>query len=63
MDDEQLEKALKNLKFEMMRAQTGFGTASVGKDKEKGSSGSDIMKRIRREVARLKTVMSERKVK
>lgn len=62
MSDEKLEKELKNLKLEMMKAQTGMGTAKVGKDKEKGSSGSDIMKRLRREVARARTVLRERQI-
>ncbi len=62
MTDEQIEKEIKNLKLELMKAHTGFGSARVGKDKEKGTSGSDIMKRIRKEVARGRTILRERQI-
>ena len=62
MTDEGLIKELKNLKLEIMKAHTGFGTAKVGKDKEKGTSGSDMLKRLRKEVARAKTVLRERQI-
>ena len=62
MTDEQLKKELQNLKMEKMRAHTGFGTAKVGKDKEKGNQGSDMLKRLRREVARMRTVLRERQI-
>lgn len=60
MNKEQLENELKNLSLEMMKAKTKMGHATIGKDKEKGSSGSDIIKRIRREKARILTILREK---
>ncbi len=60
MNKEQLEKELKNLRLEMMKAKTKMGHAVLGKDKERGSSGSDIIKRIRREKARILTILREK---
>ena len=55
----ELKTTLINLKMELMKAGVGLGLAKVGKKKEKGTSGSDIKKRIRREIARVETVLSE----
>ena len=60
MNKEQLETELKNSNLEMMKAKTKMGHASIGKDKERGSYGSDIIKRIRRERARIFTILREK---
>ncbi len=55
----ELGKELNLLKIELMKAGVGFVQAKVGKKKEKGQSGSDIKKRIRKEIARINHVLNE----
>ena len=59
MSEIELNKKLNQLKFELMKAGMGFQQAKVGKKKEEGSQGSDIAKRIRKEIARIKQVLNE----
>ena len=59
LSKEKLNKKLNELKLELMKAGIGFIGGKVGKKKEKGQSGSDIKKRIRKEIARIKTVLNE----
>ncbi len=56
----ELGKELNLLKIESMKAGVGFIQAKVGKKKEKGESGSDIIKRIRREIAKINHVLNEK---
>ena len=58
----ELGKELNQLKLELMKAGIGFIGGKVGKKKEKGQSGSDIKKRIRKERARILTVLNEKKL-
>ena len=60
LSKEELMKELKGLKIELMKAGLGFAQAKVGKKKEKGQSGSDIAKRIRKELARINHVLNEK---
>lgn len=55
----ELGKGLNLLKIELMKAGVGFTQAKVGKKKEQGQSGSDIKKRIRKEIARINHVLNE----
>ncbi len=59
--DEKLEDRLKTLKLEMMKANTMMGMAVKKKGGKKGGIGSDILKRLRKEVARIKTEQTRRK--
>ncbi len=58
--DEDLKKMLKDLEMEAMKTSTGMGNAKI-KDKESGTKkgGTDMVKRIRRERARILTVLNE----
>ena len=60
LSEDELMKELNGLKFELMKAGTGFSQAKVGKKKEKGSAGSDIAKRIRKEIAKINHVLNEK---
>ncbi len=60
LSEDELMKELNGLKFELMKAGTGFSRAKVGKKKEKGSAGSDIAKRIRKEIAKINHVLNEK---
>ncbi len=62
LSKEKLIKKLNELKLELMKAGIGFIGGKVGKKKEKGQSGSDIKKRIRKERARILTVLNEKKL-
>lgn len=61
LTEEKLERRLKELKFEMIKSQTMMGKAVTKKGGKKGGKGSDILKRLRKEVARIKTEQSRRK--
>lgn len=63
MNRKKLKEELKKIEIEMMKAQTSLGMAKVGKEKkrERGTSGSDILKRLRKEKARILTVLNENK--
>lgn len=61
MSDEDIEKRLKELKIDMIKAGTTMGQSKVKKRKKEGSGlGSDIMKRLRKECARILTIKNER---
>ena len=57
----ELGKELNLLKIESMKAGVGLLRAKVGKKREKGETGSDIKKRIRKEIARINNVLNELK--
>jgi ribosomal protein L29 len=63
MSDIQLEKELKNLKLQLMKADGMMGMASL-KNKETGESrgGTDMKKRIRKEIARVLTIKREKEI-
>ncbi len=61
MNKIELGNRLNLLKIESMKAGVGLLRAKVGKKKEKGESGSDIKKRIRKEMARINHVLNELK--
>jgi len=60
LSKDELMKELNGLKIELMKAGIGFSQAKVGKKREKGSAGSDIAKRIRKEIARINHVLNEK---
>lgn len=62
-DNEQLEKKIKELKYQIVLGQAGFGRVKVKDITEKGAHGSDVLKRLRKEIAKIKTVLSERRIK
>ncbi len=60
LSESELMKELNKLKMELMKSGVGFIQARVGKKKEKGPSGSDIAKRIRKEIARINHCLNEK---
>lgn len=59
----ELNDKIKELEFQMMKAQAKFGQAKLEKKKGKSVQGSDILRRLRRERARIKTILWENETK
>ena len=59
--NEDLEKKLKEFEYQIVVAHVGAGKAKIDGMVERGSSGSDILKRLRKEKARILTILNERK--
>lgn len=59
--NKQLEEELKDLKYQLILAKSGFGKSKVKNITEKGMHGSDIQKRIRKGIARILTELTRRK--
>ncbi len=59
--NEDLEKKLKEFEYQIVVAHVGGGKAKIDGMVERGSSGSDILKRLRKEKARILTILNERK--
>ena len=60
--EEQLQEKVKELKMDMIKAGTLMGQSKVGKRKKEGSGiGSDLQKRLRKEMARLLTELNKRR--
>jgi len=58
---EELERKLKEFKFQIVVGHVGGGKAKIDGMVERGSSGNDILKRLRKEQARILTILNERK--
>lgn len=58
----ELLKKKKGLDVELIKAKTGMAIAKIGKKQETGKSGSDICKRIRKEIARILTILKENEI-
>lgn len=57
---EELEKELQNLKLQLAKSYAGMGVARVkDKDSKVKKGGNNMCKRIRKEIARIKTIQRE----
>lgn len=62
MTDEQLKEKIKEWDLELVKSYGAMGMAKVKTEKEgTKKSGSDISKRIKKEIARIKTILRERR--
>jgi len=57
---EELERKLKEFKYQIVVAHAGGGKAKIDGMVERGSSGNDILKRLRKEKARILTILNEK---
>ena len=58
--DEALGKELKDFKYQIMLGYAGHGKAKIGDKADRGSHGSDILKRLRKEKAKVLTEIRRR---
>ena len=62
LTEEKLIEEKKKLEFELMKAHAKFGQAKKkDKDNIQKSGGTDMCKRLRREIARINTILTEKK--
>lgn len=61
LNKEKLEQKLKELNLELIKSKGMLGVAKFERAKgKKAKGGSDLTKRIRREIARVKTILIEK---
>ncbi len=61
--DENLEKMLKNLKLELIKANHISGQAKIKRSKGETIKGNvNLVKNIKKEIARIRTIQNERKM-
>ena len=60
LTEEQLEEKIKELKYQMIKSQTMMGQVKIKKGEKEQNKGSDILKRLRKEIARIKTELRKR---
>ncbi len=59
--NEELERKLKDFNYQIVVGYVGGGKVKIDGIVEKGTSGSDVLKRLRKERARILTILNERK--
>lgn len=59
-NNEELKRKLKDFEYQLVVGSVGAGKAQIDGMVERGASGSDILKRLRKERARILTILNER---